>query len=122
MNKKYIQFLICMILSVALVLMMSVGVFAEPADEPVDEPVGDTTGDTDGDIADGDVDGDYVEDPIEPDPYDAYEYICGDKENGLAMYYDAAAGNGLFYLEETVNGETVRWHSTGVPVRGSDYR
>ena len=112
MNKKYIQFLICMILSVALVLMMSVGVFAEPADEPVDEPVGDTTGDTDGDIADGDVDGDYVEDPIEPDPYDAYEYICGDKENGLAMYYDAAAGNGLFYLEETVNGETVRWHST----------
>lgn len=108
MNKKYIQFIICMILSVTVLLMMNIGVLADTVGE---DNVGDSA-----DIADTPTD-DPIDDgsessPATPDAYSAYEYLCGDKENGLSMYYDAAGGNGLFYLQETVDGEVVRWHST----------
>ena len=113
MNNKYLQFILCMILSVAVMLMMSVGVLAEPADD-VDGDVVDT--EVDETVDDG-ADDEPLEDEttdddstVDEDPYAAYEYVCGDKVNGPAMYYDAS--NGLFYLEETVNGEKVRWHST----------
>lgn len=109
MNKKYVRFIICMILSVAVVLMMSVGVLAEQADD-LDGDVVDTEiggADDEGLVEDETADDDLT---AEEDPYAAYEYVCGDKVNGPAMYYDPS--NGLFYLEETVNGEKVRWHST----------
>lgn len=108
MNKKYIQFIICMILSVTVLLMMNIGVLADAVGE---DNVGDSTDivDTPTDVP---VDDGAESFPATPDPYSAYEYLCGDKENGLSMYYDAAGGNGLFYLQEVVDGEVVRWHST----------
>lgn len=117
MNKKYIQFIICMILSVAVLLMMNVGVFADDLDGVVNDAADEGVVD---EPVDGAVDGDIVEDTTETDPYDAYEYVCGDKENGLSMYYDAAGGNGLFYLQEIVDGKTVRWHSTVDQEIGAD--
>ena len=107
MNKKSIQFIICMILSVAVVLMMNVGVLADNVDgnETVDAVVDDET-------TDETVDGDLTDEPLETDPYADYEYLCGDAAGGFAMYYDAAGGTGLFYLQKTVDGETTRWYST----------
>lgn len=124
MNKKNIRFIICMLLSVAMLLTITVGVLAEEddvigeddvltddgavSDENDDVVIEEGTDDSEGEDSD-----DWTEEePTEDDPYASYEYICGDKENGLAMYYDKEGGNGLFYLQETVNGETVRWHST----------
>lgn len=113
MNNKQLRFIICMILSVALVLMMNVGVLAEVGDELTDDDTIGAADDvaTDDETVDG-VDGDVVDgEQSDDDPYDAYEKLCGD-ENGLSMYYDAAGGTGLFYLQETVDGKVVRWFST----------
>ncbi len=123
MNKAFIKFIVCMILSVAVMLMMSVGVFADKLPEEGTEPSDEIV---DGEVVDGE------EEPEEELPahltgagflnetemtipltlYDDYEYVCGDEKNGMAMYYDAKGGTGLFYLQKIVDGEVVRWHST----------
>ncbi len=137
MNKKHIRFIICMILSMAILLMMSVGVFADNEDTTLPEGDGTTVDQTEEGVEDGTegVEGDDMpvvdgvtgeetesddragegflgESEIKLAAYDDYTYICGDRENGLAMYYDKNSGIGLFYLEKIVDGKKVRWYST----------
>ncbi len=96
-KKKYLKFLLCMLLSVAMLLCMSGGVIAEEGDDwyAEEEEI------TDEEITD--------EESVMGEP-DLSAFVQVAQDGNLVMY--ANSENGYFYLENTATGK--QWHS--VPV------
>lgn len=101
MKKQYlIRFLLCMILSVAMLATMGLSVAAENEDGMVGD--GDVTADEEG------IDG---TEPIEPEepvgyvPEDGYELVAS--SGGISMYYEKEDAH--FYLRDDESGK--EWHS-----------